>query len=147
MAHLDIAQLRARLSIALHNTRDSHSGWAYRAGKRNRVEPTCWALLALAAHEEASPKTALLAAWPSNGGWLVDVEGAPPNHASNAIAALALLQMPATAVRADRIIGNLIEAKDLKVAQSEELRQDNSFCLAWRWNSMRSPIDRWRLSP
>jgi hypothetical protein len=62
----------------------------------------------------------------------VDVPGAPPNTAFNALAALTLLQDPSTASGAEPIIGSLIQTKGLRLDQVDVLRQDNSL-QAWPW--------------
>jgi hypothetical protein len=56
--------LRARLLAA----REPGAGWPYRKGEASRVEPTCYALLALAAADAAVPPEAL--------DWLVSVQNA-----------------------------------------------------------------------
>src|SRR6185295_20006370 len=56
------ADLRARLLAA----REPGAGWPYRTGEASRVEPTCYALLALSAAGAAVPPEAL--------DWLVRVQ-------------------------------------------------------------------------
>jgi hypothetical protein len=62
----------------------------------------------------------------------VDVPGAPPNLAFNALAALTLLQDPSAASVIEPIIGRLIQTKALRLDQIESVRQDNSL-QAWPW--------------
>ncbi len=62
-------------------------GWPYLAGRQSRLEPTCWAMLALG--DAAAPRTLIsLAAGPS--GLIVEPMVPSVNHTFNAIAALAL---------------------------------------------------------
>src|SRR6186713_3203009 len=78
-----------RLRTQLADARNADGGWAYRRGNRSRIEPTCWALLAL---ESGGSELRVLEKWPRRGSWLIDAPEAPQNHAFNALAGLTLLQ-------------------------------------------------------
>ena len=80
----------------------------------------------------SAPDVELLRAWKRQDDWLVDVPGAPPNIAFNALAALTFLQDPSTAPLAQPIAGRFIQAKGLRFGQNEVIRQDNSL-QAWPW--------------
>jgi hypothetical protein len=94
-------RLFADLVSHLRNTQDSDGGWPFHAGGASRVEPACWALLALANQHDAAQqqianglqflKTQQLTdgSWPaangmSSGGWVTS------------LAAFTLAQFPAS---------------------------------------------------
>ena len=64
----DIADLLVR-------GRNADGGWGYFAGKASRLEPTCWALLALAGRPGAPGDAAPLRAWPARDGLLLERRG------------------------------------------------------------------------
>jgi hypothetical protein len=128
----DTAQVCSDLGQALLRARNPDGGWAYSAGKRTRLEPTCWALLALAATHGRPVELQRLESWPRHDGWLVDVAGAPPNQPFNALAALALLQNPSSRSLARPIVSNLLSARGERSAQGKYVIQDNSL-QAWSW--------------
>lgn len=72
--------LRAQLLSARH----SEGGWGYEPGCVPRLEPTCWALLALRASRSVSDK--VLALWPATGGALVEQRGGLVNWSFHALA-------------------------------------------------------------
>jgi len=83
-----------QLRRALLASRNSDGGWGYHAGKHSRLEPTAWALLALAEDPAADTTSALvevLARWQRPDGLLTCVPSAPPNLAFNGLATIALL--------------------------------------------------------
>jgi hypothetical protein len=123
---------RSDLRAALLGARNKDGGWGYAPGRRSRIEPTCWAVLALGHSEGHSPDVELLRAWKRQDDWLVDVPGVPPNTAFNALAGLTLLQDPSTAPLAQPVIGRLVQTKGLRLEQSEAVRQNNSI-QAWPW--------------
>jgi hypothetical protein len=129
---VDTEQVRSGLREALQRARNRDGGWAYSAGKQTRLEPTCWALLGLAATDGRPVELERLRSWPRHDGWLIDVAGAPPNQPFNALAALTLLQDASTAPLARSIISNLLSAKGERSAQGRYVTQDNSL-QAWSW--------------
>jgi len=129
---LDLPRLRADLSAALQRARNADGGWAYHPGKRSRIEPTCWALLALSQDNRQLPSLDVLGRWPRHNNWLIDLAGAPPNHAFNAIAALTLLQSVSTGPQAETIVRSLIGSKGVVLRPDPAIRQDNSL-QAWSW--------------
>jgi hypothetical protein len=130
-----IAELRTEIRAVLLEGRNADGGWGYLRGRRSRLEPTCWALLALAGTDRTPPNVASLRGWPKQNGWLVDAPGLPPNVAFNAIAALTL-ESANDSDRAieKRIIEQILQFKGTTAAQFEELKQDNSLP-AWSWIS------------
>ena len=128
----DLPRLRADLSATLQRARNADGGWAYHPGKRSRIEPTCWALLALSQTNSQEPNLDVLGRWPRHNNWLIDVAGAPPNHAFNAIAALTLLQSVSSGPHAETIVRSLIGSKGVALRPDPAIRQDSSL-QAWSW--------------
>ena len=120
------------MSTILRGARNSDGGWAYHPGKRSRIEPTSWALLALAQADAHVSSLEVLRRWPRNDNWLIDIPGAPPNHAFNAIAGLTLLPSDLTAGVAETIVRSLIAAKGIQLRHDPAIRQDNTL-QAWSW--------------
>lgn len=112
--------------------RNADGGWAYHFGKRSRLEPTSWALLALWQTDAQPPGLEVLREWQRDSGWLTDVAGAPANHAFNAIAGLTLLQSPSTSRLAETIVRLLIASKGVRLPPDDVIRQDGSL-QAWSW--------------
>src|SRR5262245_20486520 len=65
---------------------NADGGWAYYAGKSSRLEPTCWAVLALA-DSAASRANAFVAKCQQTTGWLVEDPHWPVNIGFNGLAA------------------------------------------------------------
>jgi hypothetical protein len=125
-------QIRAGLRAHLLAARNPDGGWPYAAGRSSRLEPTCWALLALAHTGGSTADQRVLDRWPRQNGWLVDVPGVAPNQAFNALAVLTLLQQGRTPAELSGLCSSLIGAKGLTAQQFSELRQDNSL-QGWSW--------------
>jgi hypothetical protein len=77
-------------------------GWGYYFEKSSRIEPTCWALLALAEtwdreaaewNRFAAPHLQFLGSTQRPDGLLVDVPHGPPNFTANGLAACVLVQL------------------------------------------------------
>jgi hypothetical protein len=132
----DVASDRARVCESLRrvllSSRNSDGGWAYASGRRSRIEPTCWALLALGRADAGRLDTGVLERWPMRDGWLTDVAGVPPNHAFNALAGLLLDQAVHTRKLADALAVRIVDAKGIAISQTDVMRQDNSL-QAWSW--------------
>ena len=69
---VDLTLLRQFLLRA----RNADGGWGYQAGKASRLEPTCWAILALGRPLERN----VLEQWPCAEGLLLERHGAAPNY-------------------------------------------------------------------
>lgn len=125
--------MASTLARALLQSRNADGGWPYYAGKRSRLEPTAWALLALRAAGErvvADP----LADWPRRGGWLIDRTTDGVNVAFNAMAAVALAALGAPGALVDPLIAALLSSRGEKIAPSTINRQDNSL-QGWAWTA------------
>ena len=121
-----------KLRDALLQRRNKDGGWGYAAGKLSRIEPTCWSLLALAAGSRNPIEWKVLADWPREAGWLIDLPGAPANFAFNALAALTMRSHSEGVGAATQIARQLVDVRGLKLEQGREIRQDNSL-QAWPW--------------
>jgi hypothetical protein len=128
----DYSRIRSDLRAALLDGRNRDGGWGYAPGRRSRIEPTSWAALALGHSEGHMPDVEPLRAWHRQNDWLMDVPGAPPNIAFNALAALTFLQDPSAVSLAQPILGRVIQVKGLRFRQDDAIRQDNSI-QAWPW--------------
>ena len=135
-----------RLREALLAAAAREGGWPYYSGKTSRIEPTCWALLALGDtwSDDADARGLLLAhhlRWLStktgHDGILLDAAGAPPNFTSNGVAACVVdyLRSPGPNPDVPNIVPRLLEAlavsKGISV-DSVEGRQDNRL-QGWSW--------------
>jgi hypothetical protein len=133
MSAADASSLRAAL-LAHANAGD---GWGYYPGRSSRIEPTCWALLALggAARDfDPEPHWRFLTNCQRTSGLLVEDTALPTNVSFNALAAVALLGHSRPG--ADRALAILLDAlvaqAGLQVPQSPNFRQDNSL-RGWSW--------------
>jgi hypothetical protein len=126
-----IARLRDRLLQSAH----PDGGWAYYAGKRPRIEPTSWAVLALSdtgVSSDLAPHFRFLAACQRFDGVLLDIPNGPPNLASNAIAALALAHLsPSQGPPLPKLLEGLLTVKGVKVDVVDP-RQNNQL-QGWPW--------------
>jgi hypothetical protein len=112
--------------------RNADGGWGYAQGKSSRIEPTAWALLALARSDRTLVDIGRLLKWPREGRWLTDVPGAPANFAFNALAALTLFTHPDGKAPAEDLARALLDVRGRRFDQAPSLRQDNSL-QAWPW--------------
>jgi hypothetical protein len=126
----------AALRAALVAARNPDGGWGYYPQKATRLEPTAWALLALARAANKPVDVDAFLRWPQKDGWLIDgPPSAPANFAFNALAALTCLsgaQTPETTTFVKAIGAKVVAAKGIALQQSEVQRQDNSL-QAWSW--------------
>jgi hypothetical protein len=132
----------ARMLEALVAGANPDGGWAYYPGHASRLEPTCWALLALLAHpstagsDMSAHRDFLLRARRSDGLLLehaVDEENRP-NLAFNGLLALLLLAERRLASDAFRtaLLSALIASKGIQFSASPISRQDNTL-QGWAW--------------
>src|SRR5580765_2677786 len=126
------SDLRGELRAAVLAARNADGGWGYHVGKSSRLEPTCWALVALAQSDHRAPAIDVLLKWPTDKQWLVDVAGAPLNICFNGLAALSLMDHPTGAAGAALLARLILSEKGKRLGQSTIFRQDNSL-QAWPW--------------
>jgi hypothetical protein len=141
-----------RLRQVLAGKANESGGWAYYSGKGSRVEPTSWALLALADTWDgepaawqrfAAPHLRFLRSTQRDDGLLVDVPHAPPNFTANGVAACVLAHLAAVTAlgpptandggrpSVDRLLGGLVGVKGISV-NAPDPRQDNKL-QGWPW--------------
>ena len=113
----------------LLRVRNADGGWGYQPGKSSRLEPTCWATLALGS--ALAPNA--LEQWPSVEGLLLERRGGSPNFAFQGQALIVL-----RALHLEHSAGNRTLLAALQRVKGEALpastinRQDNSL-QAWSW--------------
>lgn len=132
-----VERLRQRLVESANS-----AGWGYYTGKTSRIEPTCWALLALANSSEHAE-----GAWPSLSrphieflerlqgadGLLVETAPALVNLAVNGLASVVLAShaAPGSPTVRRRLIDAIIALKGVGVTQTDP-RQDSTL-QGWPW--------------
>lgn len=115
-------------------------GWGYTPGSRSRVEPTSWALVALAAATtpaggwSPAPPLGFLRRAQTSRGLLADQADAPPNYAFSALAALVV---DGTCARPSepwllRLTEAIIGGRGAALPADEAVSQRNSL-QAWPW--------------
>ena len=110
--------------------RNADGGWAYHPGKAARLEPTCWAFLALGARAADRP---VLAQWPAADGMLLERRGGTPNYAFHALALLAMRALGAPrAGGVGPLLAALQAVKGDAIPDAAANRQDNSL-QGWSW--------------
>jgi hypothetical protein len=131
-----VADLRLRLTA----TQRSDGGWAYYEGKSSRLEPTCWAIVALAND----------GAWPSDrregavryllgrqreSGLLAESPAVGPNYGWNGLALLALQAagVPADTTAERRIVVALLAARGVAVENTPDIIRQDGTLRAWSW--------------
>ena len=109
-------------------------GWGYYPHKKSRLEPTCWAVLALTSSgHDGSAAGKALRQWPARDGLLLERAGGQANYGFQGLALLAL-----HAARLEHRDGNrslvdgLHRVKGIAAERSTINRQDNSI-QAWSW--------------
>ena len=136
-----------QLTAILEASVNADGGWPYAVGGSSRLEPTCWALLALvhaargdAAASRVSAALACLAGWRRADGLLADVPGAPSNLAFNGLAVVAVNQALTSrhllashhAGLLEAILAGIVGIKGVQFGSSENQRQDNTL-VGWPW--------------
>jgi hypothetical protein len=135
MPQLQVTSPVARLRDALVQGAMAGGGLAYYAGKASRLEPTCWALLALGPTlPEHARHRAFLEQCQRRGGWLVEDEQWPVNVAPNALTAFTWLSQGDAAApdRLRRLLAALTEIKGIRAEPLDGSPQDNTL-QGWPW--------------
>lgn len=128
---IDVNAARALLIASLHQRRNADGGWPYYAGRKSRLEPTSWALLATGSAVTSTP----LATWQRADGFFVEPATGEVNIAFNALAVLCANGAPgAPSAMSAKVIEALIESRGVAAAQHPQARQDSSL-RAWSWTT------------
>ena len=126
MPDLPVASLRRYLL----DNRNGDGGWGYYAGKTSRLEPTCWALLALGS--DAHPVD-VIKKWPATAGLLLEHRGGEPNFGFHGVALLTLRALDVEHEAGNAALLRAIEnIRGTTAKPSPFQRQDNSL-QAWPW--------------
>lgn len=135
------AAARARLIDTLMRDTAPGGGWGYFAGKASRLEPTLWALAALAHTPDlprpfadiAAPHLQYLEHAQQSDGLLRDAPRMPANLASNGLAVVVLSAVaPEKTIVLDRLRAALTGVKGLRVTNEPGAVQNNEL-QAWPW--------------
>ena len=121
---LDISALRRFLLAG----RNGDGGWGYYPGKSSRLEPTCWALLAL-----PDVSSDVLTAWPAADGLLQERRGGDVNLGFHALALLTVTARGVAHASGNATLATKLEAaKGIKLEQTTINRQNNQL-QGWSW--------------
>jgi hypothetical protein len=114
----------------LRDGRNPDGGWGYYRGKTSRLEPTCWALLALSAEGSSGD---VLRRWPANAGLLLERDGGEPNFAFHGVALLALRALGIEHEKGNAVlVSSVQQIKGIALEPTPFFKQDNSL-QAWPW--------------
>lgn len=120
---------RTLLRDFLLRTRNADGGWGYQAGKASRLEPTCWASLALGRTMEHE----VLERWPCSDGLLLERHGGVANYGFHGQALIVLRALTLEHAAGNRtLLTALQRVKGTALPPSTVNRQDNSL-QAWSW--------------
>lgn len=138
-----LEQRRAEeLTARLIQQANPSGGWPYYVGKKSRLEPTCWALLALHGawtgsetewSRVATTHLEFVQRSQRRGGLLSDSPDAPVNLAAAGLAActLAALSPSSRTTILPALLGGIVALKGIRVNEPDT-RQDNTL-QAWPW--------------
>jgi hypothetical protein len=122
---IDLTLLREFLLRA----RNSDGGWGYQPGKASRLEPTCWAILALG----STPERTVLEQWPCAEGLLLERHAGAANYAFHGQALIVFRALNLEHTAGNRtLLAALQRVKGMSLPASTINRQDNSL-QAWSW--------------
>ena len=114
----------------LRDGRNPDGGWGYYRGKASRLEPTCWALLALGGEGSSGD---VLRRWPANAGLLLERAGGEPNFAFHGVALLALRALGIEHEKGNALlVSSVQQIKGIALEPTPFFKQDNSL-QAWPW--------------
>jgi hypothetical protein len=119
----------ASLIAALGRMRNADGGWPYYAGRRSRLEATCWASLGAGVPFAATP----VGGWMDGGGLLVEPATGQVNYGFNGLAGLVFAgsgREPGEMTR--RIAAALGDVFGVVIPPSPVIRQDVSL-RGWGW--------------
>jgi hypothetical protein len=113
---------------------NADGGWGYYRHKKSRLEPTCWAVLALTSTgQDASAAGKALRQWPTRDGLLLERADGETNFGFHGLALLALQAAALEHRDGNRaLLDGLQRVKGLALEPSSINRQDNSI-QAWSW--------------
>jgi len=105
----------------LLRARNADGGWGYQVGKASRLEPTCWAILALGGTLECT----VLEQWPCADGLLLERHGGAPNYAFHGQALIVLRALSLEHAAGNRtLVAALQRVKGTRLPATGINRQD-----------------------
>ena len=119
---------RGQLTAALGALRNADGGWPYYRGRRSRLEPTSWAMLATGTPFDTTP----LGSWIGADGLLVEPATPHANFAFNGLAALAVASSAAPARVLAGVLRGLVAARGESAPANPAARMDSSL-QGWSW--------------
>ena len=143
MAVPGLATVRERLTSALIGAASPSGGWGYASGLASRLEPTCWALLALRPTDLGSRHVARHLDWLRSlrrADGLLSHAGQPPNVAFNGVAVLVLLDEPSSVdpqaqshrAMARQVVGGMLHTRGVPGRESPVSGHDDTL-RGWPW--------------
>ena len=134
------AHARSELHAALVSAQSADGGWPYYAGRASRIEPTCWALLALSAMPQtAAPVIArarsFLRGLQQKRGLLLEAGLPGPNNAWNGLALLADISVDSGdgGLGRQALVSGLLSVKGIAVEEEATPVRQNNRLQAWSW--------------
>src|SRR5262245_42648833 len=109
--------IKRELQQQLLDARNSDGGWGYERRRKSRLEPTCWALLAVRASLSGSDR--VLAEWPSSDGVLLEHREGLANWSFHALALTTRLALGQAHAAELRLLAHVLaKAHGLAIKQS-----------------------------
>jgi hypothetical protein len=116
----------------LLSARNSDGGWGYEPGRKSRLEPTSWALLALRSSVPESDQ--VLANWPSASGALFEHQGGLPNWSFHALALATRLALnEASHADLQPLADALVVARGLAMKKASPFQRQENSLQGWSW--------------
>ena len=125
------------LSRILIGSANANGGWPYYPGKLSRIEPTCWAALALLsrAAEEVGVHLRYITQFQHPDGLLGDSPELPANLSWSALGFLTAASLPDTSTGSafrHSLLGALVNTSGVQLNDSPVIRQNNKL-KGWPW--------------
>jgi len=129
--------IEVELASILTAEANKGGGWGYYPGNASRIEPTCWAMLALANGKvvDGDAHLAFLAGCQRRDGLFSDRPDLPPNLSWTALAFLTLSALSASRAINDvcaRLLEAIAKTSGVELANSSITRQNNKL-KGWPW--------------
>jgi hypothetical protein len=130
-----------KLRQALVRGANADGGWPYYGLKASRLEPTCWALLALSAaggpadHQYVARGRAYMRALQRPDGLLAEAAAPGPNYAWNGLALLTDVTIHGAPMDAwqERLVSGLLAARGIALPEGPSPVRQNNQLRAWSW--------------
>jgi hypothetical protein len=127
---MELRAAHGAMVAALWRLRNGDGGWPYYAGRKSRIEATCWAALGTGVPVTETP----LASWMGPTGLLIESQDLAPNFAFNAMAALVASTDVKTTSLARTIVEALV-ARRGEVLPPSPVTRVNTSLVGWSWSA------------